>query len=220
MDLSVKVPIGAGFGTSAAGTLASCLALVDAADIPMTLNDLGRITHISEVLNKTGLGTASALVIGGFVLVTEPGAPGIGSVDRLLFPENHVVICAYLGPMSTREALARSDLASRVNPAARKAMETIRRRPELRTFLEEARHFGETVDFQFPNVSRLIETMVSAGAVGAAQNMVGEAVHGVIPKDKAGRALAKLRKLFPSATTFVRKLDTSGVHLLETNPKH
>ena len=187
----------------------------------MTLNDLGRITHISEVVNKTGLGTASALLTGGFVLVTEPGAPGIGSVDRLLFPEDHLVICAYLGPISTREALARSDLASKVNPAARKAMDNIRRRPELRTFLDEARHFSETVGFQSPIVSRLIETVISAGAVGVAQNMLGEAVHGVVPRNKADRALVKLRKAFPSAKTFVRNLDTRGVHLVEpSNPKH
>ena len=221
VDLRIRVPIGAGFGTSAAGTLASCLALVDAASIPMTLNDLGRITHISEVVNKTGLGTASALLTGGFVLVTEPGAPGIGSVDRLLFPEDHLLICAYLGPISTREALARSDLASKVNPAARKAMDNIRRRPELRTFLDEARHFSETVGFQSPIVSRLIETVNSAGAVGVAQNMLGEAVHGVVPRNKADRALVKLRKAFPSAKTFVRNLDTRGVHLVEpSNPKH
>lgn len=221
VDLRLRVPIGAGFGTSAAGTLASCLALVDALNFPMTLNDLGRITHIAEVVNKTGLGTASAMLIGGFVLVTEPGAPGIGSVDRLLYPEEHVVLCAYLGPISTRDVLSRSDLANRVNPAARKAMASILQKPELHTFLGEARRFGETVGFQSPNVARLIEAMVSAGAVGAAQNMIGEAVHGVIHSDKANRALIKLRKEFPSATIFVSNLDTMGVRLVQrANPKH
>ena len=221
VDLRLRVPIGAGFGTSAAGTLASCLALVDALNFAMTLNDLGRITHIAEVVNKTGLGTASAMLTGGFVLVTEPGAPGIGSVDRLLYPENHVVLCAYLAPISTRDVLSRSDLASRVNPAARRAMASIRRKPELNTFLSEARQFGETVGFQSPNVARLIEATVSAGAVGAAQNMIGEAVHGVIHSDKANRALVKLRKEFPSASIFVSNLDTRGVRLVEgVNPKH
>ena len=221
VDLGVRVPIGAGFGTSAAGTLASCLALVDAAQIPMTLNDLGRITHIAEVVNKTGLGTASALLTGGFVLVREPGAPGIGSVDRLLFPEGHVVVCTYLGPISTREVLTRSDLSSRVNPLARLAMDSIRRKPELSTFLKEAQHFSDAVGFQSANVSRLIRAMISAGAVGAAQNMIGEAVHGVVPKTKANRALMRLRREFPSATTFVSNLDCRGVRLVEpANPKH
>jgi len=221
VDLRLRVPIGAGFGTSAAGTLASCLALVNAVNFPMTLNDLGRITHIAEVVNKTGLGTASAMLTGGFVLVTEPGAPGIGSVDRLLYPQDHVVLCAYLGPIATRDVLSRSDLANMVNPAARRAMAGIRLKPELYTFLSEARQFGETVGFQSPNVARLIQATVSAGAIGAAQNMIGEAVHGVIQSDKADRALIKLRKEFPSATIFVSNLDTRGVRLVEgANPKH
>lgn len=221
VDLRLRVPIGAGFGTSAAGTLASCLALVDAVNFPMTLNDLGRITHIAEVVKKTGLGTASAMLTGGFVLVTEPGAPGIGSVDRLLYPEDHVVLCAYLGPIATRGVLSGSDLVNSVNPAARRAMASIRRKPELHTFLREARQFGEAVGFQSPNVSRLIKAMISAGAVGAAQNMIGEAVHGVIHSDKVNRALIKLRKEFPSATIFASNLDTRGVRLVEgANPKH
>ncbi|MFI5449771.1 MAG: hypothetical protein ACHQ03_08415, partial [Candidatus Bathyarchaeia archaeon] len=56
VDLKVACPIGAGFGTSAAGTLASCLAVSDAAGIPVTMNELGRITHVAEVVNRTGLG--------------------------------------------------------------------------------------------------------------------------------------------------------------------
>ena len=115
IDLKVASPIAAGFGTSAAGTLASCLAVSDAADIPVTLNELGRITHVAEVVNQTGLGTAAALLTGGFVLVTEPGAPGLGLVDRLFFPRNHSIICAHIGPILTRETLAKGGLAARVN---------------------------------------------------------------------------------------------------------
>lgn len=154
------------------------------------------------------------MLTGGFVLVTEPGAPGIGSVDRLLFPEDHVVLCAYLGPIPTREVLSRSDLANIVNPAARKAMDIIRRKPELRTFLNEARNFSETIGFQSAEVARVVEAMVAAGAVGAAQNMIGEAVHGVIPRKKARNALAKLRRKFPSALVFADSLDSRGVRVI------
>jgi pantoate kinase len=214
VDLRVRVPIGSGFGTSAAGTIASCLALADAVGIPVTMNDLGRVTHISEVINKTGLGTASAMLTGGFVLVTEPGAPGVGSVDRLLFPEDHVVLCAYLGPISTRDVLSRSNLANKVNPAARSAMDKIRRKPELCTFLNEARHFGETVGFQSAEVARMLQAVVAAGAVGAAQNMIGKAVHGVIPRKKARHALVRLRREFPSAVVFTDSLDLRGVRVI------
>lgn len=221
VDLKVAVPIRAGYGTSAAGTMASCLALTDAAGISMTMNELGRITHVAEVQNRTGLGTASALLTGGFVLVTEPGAPGIGVVDRLRFPPRHVVLCGYLGPISTQDALVQSNVAARVNPLARRALEIIKRRPDLRTFLTEVREFGEAAGFQTPRVSRLIQAMISAGAMGAAQNMIGEAAHGVIAEDKARRALVTLRKAIPACMFFVSRLDEKGVRLTEpANPKH
>jgi len=220
VDLKVRVPVKAGFGTSAAGTLATCLALTDALGLSKSLNELGRITHVAEVLNGTGLGTASALLQGGFILVTEPGAPGVGLVDRLLFPRNHVVICAYVGPISTHYVLNESNLARRINPSARRVMEIVRKKPDLRTFLDEARKFSDHVGFQTTNVSRLMAGMIAAGAIGTAQNMLGEAVHGVVPQEKSAEALKKLRKDHPSAQIFASPLDNQGVRLVEpSNPK-
>lgn len=213
VDLKVSVPIAAGYGTSAAGTAASCLALSDAANLDVTFNELGKITHVGEVVNRTGLGTAAALFVGGFVLVTEPGAPGIGSVDRLIFPHDHSIVCAYLGPMPTREALSQMDVAGRVNPPAQRAMREICRKPNLATFLHESRKFSQEIGFQGPDVKKLIDIMISGGAVGAAQNMIGKAVHGVAETRKVYRILKSLRERFPSATVFVTQLDEQGVRL-------
>jgi len=214
IDLKVASPIAAGFGTSAAGTLASCLAVSDAADIPVTLNQLGRIAHEAEVVNQTGLGTAAALLTGGFVLVTEPGAPGIGLVDRLLFPENHSIICAHIGPVPTRETLAKAELAARVNASAKRTMDAIRQNPTLMTFLAESRKFGQEAGFETANVTRLISTMISFGAVGAAQNMIGEAVHGVANDRKVGKIVKAVKKAFPLAKVFAAPIDNQGVRLL------
>ena len=220
-DITASVPIAAGYGTSAAGTAASCLALADAAQIPVTFNELGRITHIAEVVNRTGLGTACAMFVGGFDLVTEPGAPGIGSVDRLRFPPDHSIICAYLGPLPTRETLSNVDIASRVNPPAQRAMKAIRERPELVKFLTEAREFSESAGFLTPEIKRLMDAMVSAGAIGAAQNMIGKAVHGVAEDTRTPGVLKAIRKAFPSAIVFATKLDDNGVRLQERlKPKH
>ena len=218
VDLKVSVPIAAGYGTSAAGTAASCLALAEAADLDVTFNELGKITHVAEVINRTGLGTASAMFVGGFVLVTEPGAPGIGSVDRLIFPTDHAIVCAYLGQMQTREVLSQTDLAHRINPLAQRAMQEIRKKPNLATFLAESRKFSQEIGFQSPEITNLIETMISAGAVGAAQNMIGKAVHGVTERKKARRILRLVRRKFPLAIVFVTQLDERGVRLT-TNPK-
>ena len=214
VDVNVKPPMAAGFGTSAAGTLASCLALSDAADIPVTLNELGRITHVAEVVNRTGLGTAAALLTGGFVLVTEPGAPGIGLVDRLPFPKNHSIICAYVGTIPTRDALATVDVARRVNGPARHAMDSVRQNPTLTTFLAEARKFGKEVGFETSKVTGMISTMITSGATGAAQNMIGDAVHAVSSDRKAGRIVRAVRNAYPRAKVFATPIDNEGVRLL------
>jgi pantoate kinase len=220
-DIKVDVPIGAGYGSSAAGTAAACLALADAAGISTTYNELGRITHVAEVVNRTGLGTAAAVFVGGFVLVTEPGAPGVGAVDRLLFPKDHSIICAFLEPLPTRDALARMDLASKVNPSAQRAMKKILETSDLRTFLSESRRFGQEIGLESPEVTRLIDTMISGGAVGAAQNMVGIAAHGVVENAKAVRVVRLLKKRFSSAVVFASCLDETGVRLMTTRkPKH
>ena len=215
IDLRVASPIAAGFGTSAAGTLASCLAISDAADLAVTLTELGRITHVSEVLNRTGLGTAAALLTGGFVLTAEPGAPGIGFVDRLLFPKNHSIICAYIGPIPTRDALAKPDVAVRVNASAKRTMDAVRQNPTLSNFLAESRKFGQEAGFETTNVTRLISTMMSSGATGAAQNMIGEAVHGAANDREVRGIVSVVKKAFPTAKVFAAPIDNQGVRLLE-----
>jgi len=218
-EIRLKVPMAAGFGTSAGGTLATCLALSDAIDSPMTLNEMGRITHIAEVVNRTGLGTASALVCGGFVLVNEPGAPGVGSVDRLPFPPDHSIVCAYLGPIQTRDALAKRGQRTR-DQAARSTIEAIRKTPTLSAFLAYSREFGKRAGFETPEIGRLISTMMKAGAIGAAQNMIGEAVHGAALNSKTPKIVREVRKTFPHASVFRCPIDSQGVRLLGTDAKH
>jgi pantoate kinase len=214
VDLRIDVPIGAGYGTSAAGTAATCLAFADAAQLPLTINEIGKLTHVAEVINQTGLGTASAILVGGFVLVTEPGAPGIGEVDRLPFPKEHSIICVYLDSIPTKSMLSQVDIEKRVNPAGRVALKRIRRNPCLTTFLSEARGFARRSGFQTEETSRIMKIMIANGAVGAAQNMVGKAVHGVAENRLIERVTTKVKNEFRTAKIFTSVLDDRGVRLV------
>jgi len=220
VDIRVEVPIAAGFGTSAAGTLASCFAVTDAADLPVTFNQVGVAAHVAEVLNGTGLGTVSALLCGGFVLVREPGAPGVGLVDRLRFPSHHSLLCAYLGPIHTREALFEKGQEVERRLRARCTIETIIKSPTLPVFLTESRKFGRRAGFETQRISRLISTMISVGAVGAAQNMIGEAVHAVVEDSKVKEAVITVRKAFPEANVFASRIEDRGVRFLKENANH
>jgi pantoate kinase len=169
---------------------------------------------VAEVLNGTGLGTVSALVCGGFVLVKEPGAPGIGVIDRLRFPRNHSVVCAYLGSIQTRDVLAKNGARTGSGAAARAALRAISLNPTLPVFLAESRKFGKQSGFETPRVTRLISTMISAGAIGAAQNMIGEAAHAVVEDSKAAKIVKTVRSVFPRSKVFVSNIENQGVRLL------
>lgn len=104
----VKVPIGAGFGSSAGGALGTALALSEALGLKFTYNQLGKIAHAAEIKCKTGLGTVGPIMIGGCILTVEPGAPGVGVIDRLPLSANHVIVAGTVNPMPTKNVLLSS----------------------------------------------------------------------------------------------------------------
>ena len=113
------------------------------------------------------------------------------------------------------ETLSLTDIATRVNPPAQRAMRAIRERPELKNFLQSANRFSLEAGFQTPEIKRLIDTMMSSGAVGAAQNMIGKAAHAVAEGYKSNTVAKAVRKAFPAATVFITQLDIIGVRLAE-----
>ena len=105
----VDVPIGAGFGSSAAGALGAALVLNEALGLNLTYNQLGRIAHMAEVKCKTGLGTVGPLLFGGCGLTLEPGAPGIARLDRLPVSSDHRLVVGTFRPYPTKELFSNQE---------------------------------------------------------------------------------------------------------------
>ena len=76
----IQLPIGAGFGTSAASALSLTLALNEFLDLGYSTDLCGQIAHMAEVNLGAGLGDVIAQTGYGLVLRVEPGAPGIGKI--------------------------------------------------------------------------------------------------------------------------------------------
>ncbi len=109
-----QAPMGQGFGMSAAGTFAACLAAAMELSLPDPKYAALRATHIAEVENKTGLGDAVAQSIGGFVQRLEPGIPPHGELQRLNFPSQKVVMCILGPPIKTSDVLADFESRDRI----------------------------------------------------------------------------------------------------------
>jgi pantoate kinase len=210
----VDVPVGAGFGSSAGGALTTGLALSKAIDLPLTYNQIGRIAHIAEVQCKTGLGTVGPLMIGGCVLVVEPGAPGIGVIDRIPINDKYVIVAGVFDSTPTRRVLTSAGKRREINCWGRKTLDAILDEPSVENFMKCCLDFAEKAGFTTPRVRHLLKLAIKAGAVGAAQNMVGEAVHALVLEDKAEDIREAFRQVLPSKKILMARIDFQGARLV------
>jgi pantoate kinase len=210
----VEVPVGAGFGSSAAGALTAGLALSKALDLPLTYNQIGRIAHVAEVQCKTGLGTVAPLMLGGCVLVVEPGAPGISVIDRIPISDKYVIVAGVFGSTPTKQVLTSAERRREVNRWGRKTLDAILAEPSVENFMECCRDFAEKAGFMTPRVRQLVKLAEKAGAVGAAQNMVGEAVHALALEENAGNIAEAFKQVLPNEKILTAKIDFQGARLV------
>jgi len=210
----VEVPIGAGFGSSAAGALSTALALSKALNLKLTYNQIGKLAHVAEVKCKTGLGTVGPLMLGGCILTLEPGAPGIAIIDRIPISTDYVIVAGVFGPIPTKEVLASPEKRLAVNKWGKKTLEKILSEPSLENFLACCRDFAEKTGFMTERVRTLIRLAEGAGAIGAAQNMVGEAVHALTTLENAENVVQAFKRVLPQEKILVAHVDIQGARLI------
>ncbi|MEM2102892.1 MAG: hypothetical protein QXM22_05205 [Candidatus Bathyarchaeia archaeon] len=211
----VEIPVGAGFGSSAAGALGATFALCRALRLNLTVNQLGRIAHVAEIKCRTGLGTVSPLLIGGCVISVEPGAPGIAVIDRIQVDSDYRIVAGVFRPWPTKKVLASPEVKKKVNKCGRDAVDKILSNPSLENFMKTSQEFAVESGFATQKVLKLMKLAEKAGAVGAAQNMVGEAVHAVVEEDKVDRVVQVFKKVLPKESILCGKIDFQGLRLLK-----
>ena len=204
VNTSFDVPIGCGFGASAAGALSTALALNELLALNMTLNELAQIAHCAEVANSTGLGDVIAEACGGVVIRKKPGAPGIGVIDRIPH-RNEQVSSVTFGTKLTKSVLAEGGEATRrrINDAGKVALRTVLRKPTLETLMRASREFALQIELIGDICRDAIEAVASEGKV-ASVAMLGETVF-VIGESDALREFGAVN---------MSRLSHAGAHLL------
>ena len=213
---TIEVPIGAGFGTSAGGALTAGLALKSALDLPLSYNQIGKIAHAAEIQCQTGLGTVSSLTLtGGCVLVVEPGAPGICQIDRIPITTDYMVVAGVFKSKTFKAALASPEKKQIINHYGKQTLEAILNKPSLTNFLDCCWNFSEKAGFATDNIRQLVKLAKKAGAVGTAQNMIGEVVHAVVLEENVEAVAEAFKQVLPSEKVIVSKIDFQGARLIQ-----
>lgn len=95
VDITLELPQGQGFGMSAAGTLAACLAAADLLDLEP--EQALEAAHTAEVELGTGLGDAVGAWFGGGELRIKPGCPPHGWAMQIPAPDGAEFLFCTLG---------------------------------------------------------------------------------------------------------------------------
>lgn len=80
----IQVPIGCGFGTSAASAIGTAICINEFFNLDLSIEECGQYAHLAEISLGTGLGDVIAELSKGIVLRTKVGAPAYGEVKSLV----------------------------------------------------------------------------------------------------------------------------------------
>ncbi len=205
------VPVGCGYGTSGAGALGLSLALNEAMGLSFTQLQSAQIAHECEVKCKTGLGTVASVFSGGFTVRTQPGAPGIGVVEKIRLSPSLRVVSASFGPVSTRRVLSSQRLKTRINFCGRTLISKILRETTDTMFMSLSGRFANCLGLM-SNRLTWVTKMLQANCISSSMMMLGESLFCILPVEEVPLAKATMHDagLIPS----VCKVAKSGATLI------
>lgn len=185
-----ELPIGQGFGMSAAGALATALAVGEVVHAPRSTAIA--TAHLADLFGRGGLGGVSAILGGGMELRTRPGIPPWGAIEHSPFPWPIFVIVVG-SPMPSRALLADAEVARRATRSAAPGLGRLGERATPEGFLRESERFTDAVGLADRPLASAIRRLRGSGA-RVAQAMFGRSLFAVplsgAARDRLAGALA------------------------------
>jgi len=212
VNQKIEVPMGGGFGTSGASAIATGLALARALNLKLTYLDVAREAHIVEIECGTGLGTISGLVVGGFVIVLEPGPPGLDKVDRIIVGDDYRVVLGFFKSMSKTDIIRKINLM-KVYVEGYKTLKKIINNPTSKTFMDCCWEFAKNIGVTTVNTVRAVKALSKLNVVGVSQAMIGDSVFVLAYPEDVENITSILRSL--GAQVVVSEISFEPAHVVK-----
>ena len=171
----IQLPIGAGFGTSAASALSLSLALNEFFDCRYSYIECGQIAHKVEISLGGGLGDVIAQTGSGLVLRNYPGAPGIGKIES--FDEKLFIATKSFGKISTASIIHDPHHKKTISVSGHDCLEKFKKNPTVEKFLRLSFEFSQNTKLMTNEVQSLVNYFNSSDDIlGASMAMLGNTV--------------------------------------------
>jgi len=171
VHVTVDMPMGAGFGMSAAGLLATYHAANCVFSLGLTSEEISAKAHAVEVAFGTGLGDVAAASGGGLVVRTRPGIAG---VTLRLYPEDEIWTITF-GGISTHDVITSEEKMRRVAAAFPE-----KEPASLAEFMQNSASFTEKSGLLPPDLLPVLAAC-KAARIPASMTMLGNGVFAVGP---------------------------------------
>lgn len=212
------LPVGCGYGASGSGALGAIFGLNNVLDLKLSYREQGRIAHIAEVINRTGLGTVCGLLAGGLCILKEPGYPCV--YDSIPVPEGLSIICGSFGSIPTKSILTSPHLSLKIKEAGRKALKKLLNTPDIKTFITASIEFvNDTNILNILNLSKtkeLIENLNKLHIYGASMNQLGRSVYAICRKSDQKKVLEIFNTFKPEISVYLSAINENNPQLLPT----
>ena len=203
----IEVPIACGFGTSGAGALSLALALNEALQLNMEIDEIGFIAHAAEIESRTGLGTVPPLLAGGgCVLTVKAGAPGEAKVISIPVDNKMRLISAVIAKIHTRKILLSEEKLRKINQIGEETLKEILSDLTVENFLSACKQFSLKSGLATSKVIKLMNEISRFNVLGVAQNMIGEGVHAVTDAEETEKIARFLMRRYPRLKIIISEI--------------
>ena len=209
IEHNISIPVGYGLGSSSAVALSLSFALDKVLGTKLDKTRIGQIAHNAEVNCKTGLGDVLASYHGGFEIRVKPGAPGIGSVEKIDTDKISIIMICF-SPISTNKFI--KERLSQINGLGGKMVDKLLESKNYEHFQDMSLEFAKYVDVMTPRMEKLVRDL-SENNIKCGIALFGETIFSMIPKENESNILKILQK-YDDGIIIKSELDNVGARVL------
>jgi pantoate kinase len=203
--INLDLPVGQGFGMSAAGALSTTYALANVTDT--SKNDAMKASHFAEVQLKTGLGDVMASCFGGVEIRKSAGLPPWGIIEHIPGKYN-LVLCIIGKKLDTKRILSDPLKSSKIIDYGKYCTKKLLENPSVENLLSLSQTFTKKTGLADKRVVEAINTANQFGM--ASMCMLGNSIFAI------GKTNELCKALSPFGKVYVCSVDEGGARVLES----
>jgi pantoate kinase len=200
----LELPVGQGFGMSAAGALSASLALAKIVGVSNT--EALKASHCAEVQLRTGLGDVFASYFGGVEIRRAAGLPPWGTIEHIPC-KCELVLCVIGKKIDTKKVLTDPTKIENITAVGRYCTKKLLENPSIENLFSLSQVFTKKTGLADKRVLEAIEAANHFGM--ASMCMLGNSVFAIGDTNKLCQTLSLFGKVY------VCTVDEQGARILE-----